>query len=153
MRQSGAQEATITRETVQPTPERTPEIALADVTQSRQQEIQEVIEAQRQRQLNWETNTSTNRENRIITTPEQSEQIECRADFMRREGADEITIIKQIAQEDTDPDTKWTHTNQNKQRYEQEIGEIVKQQRQRQLDQQQQQIDRDRENDRGYGIE
>jgi hypothetical protein len=153
MRQSGAQEATITRETVQPTPERTPEIAPADVTQSRQQEIQEVIEAQRQRQLNWETNTSTNRENRIITTPEQSEQIERRADFMRREGADEITIIKQIAQEDTDPDTKWTHTNQDKQRYEQEIGEIVKQQRQRQLDQQQQQIDRDRENDRGYGIE
>jgi hypothetical protein len=45
---------------------------------------------------------------------------------MRREGADEITIIKQIAQEDTDPDTKWTHTNQDKQRYEQEIGEIVK---------------------------
>jgi hypothetical protein len=153
MRQSGAQEATITRETVQPTPERTPEIAPADVTQSRQQEIQEVIEAQRQRQLNWEPNTSTNRENRIITTPEQSEQIERRADFMRREGADEITIIKQIAQEDTDPDTKWTHTNQDKQRYEQEIGEIVKQQRQRQLDQQQQQIDRDRENDRGYGIE
>ena len=59
-------------------------------------------------------------------------------------AGDEITIIKQIAQEDSNPDAKWTRTNQDKQRYEREVGEIVKQQRQRQLDQEQQQLDRER---------
>jgi hypothetical protein len=63
--------------------------------------------------------------------------------MMRREGADEITIIKQIAQEDSDPDTKWTRPTQDKQRYEREIAEIVKKQQQRQLDQEQQQADRE----------
>jgi hypothetical protein len=46
---------------------------------------------------------------------------------------------------------KWTHTNQHKQRYEQEVGEIVKKQRQLQLDQRQ--TDREPQHDQPAQLE
>jgi conjugative relaxase-like TrwC/TraI family protein len=92
------------------------------------------------------------RNGRLITAPEQIDEIERRAESMRHEGADEAAIIKQIAQEDASPHAKSTRTPEDERRYEREIGEIVEKQRQRQLDEEQH-IDRDQANDLGFGIE
>jgi conjugative relaxase-like TrwC/TraI family protein len=142
-----AHEARITQPTVRPTPERSPEITPAGVTQSRRREIQGVSEAQRKQRRDWERETNPDRNNRLITKPEQIEEIERRAEMMRREGAEEITIVKQIAQEDSDPDTKWTRPTQDTQKYAREIDEILKKQRQRQLDRAQQQNNREPQHD------
>jgi conjugative relaxase-like TrwC/TraI family protein len=142
-----AHEAGITQQTARPTPERSPEITPAGITQSRRGEIQGVPEAQRKQQRDWERDTNPDRNNRLITKPEQIDEIERRAELMRREGADEITIVKQIAQEDSDPDTKWTRPTQDTQKYAREIAEILKKQRQRQLDRAQQQNNREPQHD------
>jgi conjugative relaxase-like TrwC/TraI family protein len=142
-----ALEAGITRQTVRGTPGRSPEITPAAITESRRREIQGVSEAQRKQQRDWERDTNPDRNNRLITKPEQIEEIERRAELMRREGAEEITIVKQIAQEDSDPDTKWTRPTQDTQKYAREIDEILKKQRQRQLDRAQQQNNREPQHD------
>ena len=122
MQSSRAQEASITRE-------------LAERQPQRQQTAQREPEREP---------TS----DRVIDTPEQIDDIERRAELMRDQGADEATIVKQIAQEGSDPDAKWTRTNQQEQGAVREIGNIIEEMRQRQLDwDRQAQLDRDRDTD------
>ena len=113
---------------------------------------------------------------RPTETPQRIDEIECQADLMRQQGADEQTIVKQIAQEGSDPDTKWTRTNQEEQGAVREIGNIVEEMRRRRPDREQQTArdpyieqaiqeerdrqqaweqgtDPDRDNDRGFEIE
>ena len=78
-----------------------------------------------------------------VDTPQRIDEIEHRADAMRQQGADEITIVKQIAKEQpSDPDARPTRTTREEQRREREIAAVVEQQRQRRLDEEQRLIDR-----------
>ena len=90
---------------------------------------------------------------RVIDTPQQIDDIERHADLLRDQGVDETTIVKEIAQEHSNPDTTSARTTQDEQRHEREIAEIVEKQRQRQLDEEQWHIDRYRDGDLGFGIE
>jgi predicted transcriptional regulator len=103
---------------------------------------------------------------RVIDTPQQIDDVERRAELMRDQGADEATIAKQIAKEHSDPDAKWTRTNQEEQGAVREIGNIVEEMRRRRPDRNPQieqaiQEERDRQQawergtdpDRGFEIE
>ena len=167
MQQSRAQEASITRK-------------LADPTQERRQTAEPTVD--HEPELTTEPQHTVQREpelartNERIDAPQQIDDIERHANLMRDQGADETTIAKQIAQESSDPDTKWTRTNQEEQGAVREIGNIIEEMRQRQLDRQQQTdrhpyveqaiqeerdrqqaweqgTDPDRDNDRGFEID
>lgn len=144
MQRSRAQEASITKRLA----DRTTSITkrLADRTTERHRTAQPHPTPERDPELE-----RTN--DRVIDTPQQIEHIERQALLMRDQGVDEATIVKEIAQEHSNPDATGTRTTQDKRRYEREIAEILEKQRQRQLDwDRQAQLDRDRHPDHDRDI-
>jgi predicted secreted Zn-dependent protease len=72
--------------------------------------------------------------------------------MMRQQGADSITIVKQIAKETMGSEVEHDRPSEASRTREQEIDEVLRESRQRQLDWERG-IDPDRDNDRGLGIE
>jgi hypothetical protein len=139
MQRSRAQEASITKRLA----DRTTSITkrLADRTTERHRTAQPHPTPERDPELE-----RTN--DRVIDTPQQIEDIERQALLMRDQGVDEATIVKEIAQEHSNPDATGTRTTQDKRRYEREIADVVEKQQQRRLDEElhsHQALDRDGE--------
>ena len=122
MQRSRAQEASITKR-------------LAERQPQRQQTTERTIDHQHPIEPTVDHQHPTGR---LADTPEQIDDIKRRAELMRHEGANEATIVKQIATETLGSEGAYNHPTLASQTREQEIDEILHKTRQRQLDEQRQ---------------
>ena len=150
MQQSRAQEATITKQLAdrdeplaaehsaqiaQPTAEYSAEIpSRSDVTDATASEIDEVLQARRARQFEWERAIDVDRSGDVNEQAQEASAIEHLAEYLRGEGASEATITKEIAKQTAGREADLERNTQAQAEHERHIDKILGQQRQRVLD-------------------
>jgi conjugative relaxase-like TrwC/TraI family protein len=105
-------------------------------------EIDEVLQARRERQFDWQRAIDVDRSGNADEQAQEVQAIEHLAEQLRGEGASEATITQEIAKQTTGREAaleRNTHAQAEHERY---IDKVLGQQRQRLLDEEQQHIDR-----------
>ena len=146
MQRSRAQEASTTRQTVQPESEQSAEITAhpadqspdlstrSTTTQATSSEIDQILQARQARQLEWQNAIDVDRNGDVDEQAKEIQAIEHLAESMRNEGASEDTITQQIAkltaghEHDLQPHTQALNEHAR------HIDKVLEQQRQRLLD-------------------
>ncbi len=106
----------------------------SNATQGSEREIDEVLQARRARQFDWERAIDVDRAGDVNEQAKEAEAIENLAEQLRREGAGEATITKEIAKQTAGREADLERNTQAQREHEQHIDRILNQQRQRQLD-------------------
>jgi conjugative relaxase-like TrwC/TraI family protein len=148
MRRSRAQEASITKEIAEQTPERSAETAdqSPDVsshskgTQATGGEMDQVLQARQGRQLEWQNAIDVDHNGDVNEQAEEIQAIEDLAESMRNQGASEETITKEIAELTARSEHDLQPHTQALTEHERYIDKVLDQQRQRLLDEEQQHI-------------
>ncbi len=124
----------------------------SNTTQATTSEIDEMLQARRGRQFEWERAIDVDRSGDVNEQAAEIQAIEHLAEHLRNEGASEATITQEIAKQTAGREAdleRNTHAQAEHERY---IDKVLEQQRQRLLDEEQH-LDRDNDRDLGFGIE
>jgi conjugative relaxase-like TrwC/TraI family protein len=149
MQHSGAQEATIAKQlagrdeslaterpaqTAQPTAEHSAELpSPADATHTTTSEIDEVLQARRARQLEWQRAIDVDNSGDINEQAQEAAAIEQMAESLRNEGASEATITQEIAKQTAGREADLERNTQAQAEHERYIDKLLEQQRKRLL--------------------
>jgi conjugative relaxase-like TrwC/TraI family protein len=168
MQRSRAQEATITKnlagrngpepperaaQIAEPTADQSPELSSPSNTTQPGSGIDQVLQARRGRQLEWQSAIDVDHNGDVNEQAEEIQAIEDLAESMRNQGASEETITQEIAEltagseHDLQPHTQALNEHA---RY---IDKVLEQQRQRLLDEEQQHIEHAKDSGRDPYIE
>ncbi|HEY5344372.1 MAG TPA: AAA family ATPase [Solirubrobacteraceae bacterium] len=161
MRQSRAQEASITKEVAerdeplaaehsaqiaQPTAEHSAEIpSRSDATDATASEIDEVLQARRARQFEWERAIDVDRSGDVNEQAQEASAIEHLAEYLRGEGASEATITQEIAKQTAGREADLERNTKAQREHERYIDKVLEQQRKRLLAAEQNQINHQRD--------
>jgi hypothetical protein len=124
----------------------------SNATQATTSEIDEMLQARRGRQFEWERTIDVDRSGDVNEKAQEIQAIEHLAEHLRNEGAGEATITKEIAKQTAGREADLERNTQAQAEHERYIDKILEQQRQRLLDEEQH-LDRGDDRDLGFGIE
>jgi len=136
----------IASQTAEPTVQQSAEIRSASsATQGTQSELDEVLEARRARQFEWERAIDVDRSSDVNEQAQEAAAIEHLAEYLRGEGASEATITKEIAKETAGREADLERNTQAQAEHERYIDKVLEQQRKRLLAAEQNQINHQRD--------
>ena len=119
----------------EPTVQQSAEIrSPSSATQGTQNELDEVLEARRTRQFEWERAIDVDRSGDVNEQAQEAAAIEHLAECLRREGASEATITKEIAKQTAGREADLERNTQAQAEHERHIDKVLEQQRKRLLD-------------------
>jgi hypothetical protein len=104
----------------------------SNTTQATTSEIDEMLQARRGRQFEWERAIDVDRSGDVDEQAREAEAIEHLAEHLRNEGAGEATITKEIAKQTAGREADLERNTQAQAEHERYIDKILERQRQRQ---------------------
>jgi conjugative relaxase-like TrwC/TraI family protein len=136
----------IASQTAEPTVQQSAEIrSPSSATQGTQSELDEVLEARRARQFEWERAIDVDRSSDAREQAREIAAIEHLAEYLRGEGASEATITKEIAKETAGREADLERNTQAQAEHERYIDKVLERQRKRLLTEEQNQINHQRD--------
>ncbi len=120
----------------------------SNATQATTSEIDEMLQARRGRQFEWESAIDVDRSGDVDEQAAEIQAIEHLAEHLRNEGVSEATITKEIAKQTAGREADLERNTQAQADHERYIDKVLEQQRQRLLDEEQQQMNQAKDADR-----
>ena len=131
----------IASQTAEPTVQQSAEIrSPSSATQGTQSEIDEVLQARRARQFEWQRAIDVDRSGDVNEQAQEAAAIEHLAEYLRDQGASEATITQEIAKQTAGREADLERNTKAQREHERYIDKVLEQQRQRLLAAEQNQI-------------
>ena len=117
----------------------------SSATQGTQNELDEVLDARRARQFEWERAIDVDRSGDVNEQAQEAAAIEHLAEYLRDQGAGEATITQEIAEQTAGREADLERNTKAQREHERHIDKVLEQQRKRLLAAEQNQINHERD--------